>query len=183
MKIQQKKLKIAIYLKEIWHDPIKETPKKDGALCIVSVGVDEEGKDTYDLFPWDDKMKAFDTGVGHYIDEDLKDKHAWICPEGCTKWCYLEDLLPEPKKTGECTEADPAKLAKRFWLRAKLYDLCGFPQKDKTIVEEAFFWIYNAPLKEWDNMITALDWSCDSNNDPENLGLLKRGKELYGFLS
>lgn len=183
MKIQQKKLEIAIYLKEIWHDPIKETPKKDGALCIVSVGVDEEGKDTYELFPWDDKMKAFDTGVGHYIDKDLKDKHAWICPEGCTKWCYLEDLLPEPKKTGECTEADPAKLAKRFWLRAKLYDLCGFPQKDKTIVEEAFFWIYNAPLKEWDNMITALDWACDSNNDPENLGLLKRGKELYGFLS
>ena len=182
MKIQQKKLEIAIYLKEIWHDPIKETPKKDGALCIVSVGVDEEGKDTYDLFPWDEKMKAFDTGVGHYIDEDLKDKHAWICPEGCTKWCYLEDLLPEPKKTGECTEADPAKLAKRFWLRAKLYSLCGFPQKDKTIVEEAFFWIYNAPLKEWDNMIKALEWSY-ANNDPKNLGLLERGKELSGFLS
>lgn len=182
MKIQQKKLEIAIYLKEIWHDPIKETPKKDGALCIVSVGVDEEGKDTYDLFPWDEKMKAFDTGVGHYIDEDLKDKHAWICPEGCTKWCYLEDILPEPKKTGECTEADPAKLAKRFWLRAKLYNLCGFPQKDKTIVEEAFSWIYNAPLKEWDNMITALEWSYE-NNDPKNLGLLERGKELYAFLS
>lgn len=181
MKIQQKKLEIAIYLKEIWHDPIKETPKKDGALCIVSIGVDEEGKDTYDLFPWDEKMKAFDTGVGHYIDEDLKDKHAWICPEGCTKWCYLEDLLPEPKKTGECTEADPAKLAKRFWLRAQLYNLCGFP-KDKTIVEEAFFWIYNAPLKEWDNMIKALDWSRERNNDPGNLGLLERGKELYGFL-
>lgn len=182
MKIQQKKLEIAIYLKEIWHDPIKETPKKDGALCIVSIGVDEEGKDTYDLFPWDEKMKAFDTGVGHYIDEDLKDKHAWICPEGCTKWCYLEDLLPEPKKTGECTEVDPAKLAKRFWLRAKLYSLCGFPQKDKTIVEEAFFWIYNAPLKEWENMIKALEWSCERNNDPENLGLLRRGKELYSFL-
>lgn len=28
MKIQQKKLEIAIYLKEIWHDPIKETPKR-----------------------------------------------------------------------------------------------------------------------------------------------------------
>lgn len=180
MKIQQKKLEIAIYLKEIWHDPIKETPKKDGALCIVSVGVDEEGKDAYDLFPWDEKMKAFDTGVGHYIDEDLKDKHAWICPEGCTRWCYLEDLLPEPKEIGECTEADPEKLAKRFWLRARLYNLCGFP-KDKTIVEKAFFWIYNAPLKEWDNMIKALEWSCE-NNDPGNLGLIERGKELYGFL-
>lgn len=180
MKIQEKKLEIALYLQEIWHDPIKETPKKDGALCIVSVGVDEEGKDAYDLFPWDEKMKAFDTGVGHYIDEDLKDKHAWICPEGCTRWCYLEDLLPEPKEIGECTEADPEKLAKRFWLRARLYNLCGFP-KDKTIVEKAFFWIYNAPLKEWDNMIKALEWSCE-NNDPENLGLIERGKELYGFL-
>ena len=181
MKIQQKKLEIALYLQEIWHDPIKETPKKDGALCIVNDGVDEEGNDTYDLFPWDEKMKAFDTGVGHYIDEDLKDKHAWICPEGCTRWCYLEDLLPEPKEIGECTEADPEKLAKRFWLRARLYNLCGFP-KDKTIVEKAFFWIYNAPLKEWDNMIKALEWSCE-NNDPENLGLIERGKELYGFLS
>lgn len=180
MKIQEKKLEIALYLQEIWHDPIKETPKKDGALCIVSVGVDEEGKDAYDLFPWDEKMKAFDTGVGHYIDEDLKDKHAWICPEGCTRWCYLEDLLPEPKEIGECTEADPEKLAKRFWLRARLYNLCGFP-KDKTIVEKAFFWIYNAPLKEWDNMIKALEWSCE-NNDPGNLGLIERGKELYGFL-
>lgn len=180
MKIQEKKLEIALYLQEIWHDPIKETPKKDGALCIVSVGVDEEGKDAYDLFPWDEKMKAFDTGVGHYIDEDLKDKHAWICPEGCTRWCYLEDLLPEPKEIGECTEADPEKLAKRFWLRARLYNLCGFP-KDKTIVEKAFFWIYNAPLKEWDNMIKALEWSCE-NKDPGNLGLIERGKELYGFL-
>lgn len=180
MKIQQKKLEIAIYLKEIWHDPIKETPKKDGALCIVNDGVDEEGNDTYDLFPWDEKMKAFDTGVGHYIDEDLKDKHAWICPEGCTKWCYLEDVLPEPREIGECTKANPEKLAKRFWLRAQLYNLCGFP-KDKTIVEKAFFWIYNAPLKEWDNMIKALEWSCE-NNDPENLGLIERGKELYGFL-
>lgn len=181
MKIQQKKLEIAIYLKEIWHDPIKETPKKDGALCIVSVGVDEEGKDTYDLFPWDEKMKAFDTGVGHYIDEDLKDKHACICPEGCTKWCYLEDLLPEPKKTGECTEADPAKLAKRFWLRARLYDIYGFPE-DKTIIEEAFFWIYNAPLEEWENMVKTLEWSY-TNNATGNLGLIERGKELYAFLS
>ena len=150
MKIQQKKLEIAIYLKEILHDPIKETPKKDGALCIVSVGVDEEGKDTYDLFPWDEKMKAFDTGVGHYIDEDLKDKHAWICPEGCTKWCYLEDLLPETREIGECTETDSEKLAKRFWLRSKLYNEYGALYKEE--MEKAFYWIYNAPLKDWENV-------------------------------
>lgn len=76
----------------------------------------------------------------------------------------------------------PRKLEKRFWLRAQLYNLCGFP-KDKTIVEKAFFWIYNAPLKGLENMIKALEWSCERNNDPENLGLLKRGKELYSFLS
>lgn len=70
---------------------------------------------------------------------------------------------------------------KRFWLRARLYDIYGFPE-DKTIIEEAFFWIYNAPLEEWENMVKALEWSY-TNNDPENLGLLERGKELYAFLS
>lgn len=30
-------------------------------------------------------------------------------------------------------------------------------------------------------MITALDWSCDSNNDPENLGLLKEEKSYTAF--
>lgn len=181
MKIQQKKLEIAIYLKEVWHDPIKETPKKDGALCIVNDGVDEEGKDTYDLFPWDEKMKAFDTGVGHYIDEDLKDKHAWICPEGCTKWCYLEDLLPEPKKTGECTEADPAKLAKRFWLRKKLYVEYGASQPEK--LEELFFWIYNAPLKDWENMVEVLSMSYVKENGHITGPHLEKAKELFAFLS
>ncbi len=70
---------------------------------------------------------------------------------------------------------------KRFWLRARLYDIYGFPE-DKTIIEEAFFWIYNTPLEEWENMVKALEWSY-TNNDPENLGLLERGKELYAFLS
>lgn len=181
MKIQQKKLEIAIYLKEILHDPIKETPKKDGALCIVSVGVDEGGKDTYDLFPWDEKMKAFDTGVGHYIDEDLKDKHAWICPEGCTKWCYLEDLLPETREIGECTETDSEKLAKRFWLRSKLYNEYGALYKEE--IEKAFYWIYNAPLKDWENMLESLTLSYE-HEIHENNGLhLKKAKELFAFLS
>lgn len=181
MKIQQKKLEIAIYLKEIWHDPIKETPKKDGALCIVSVGVDEEGKDAYDLFPWDEKMKAFDTGVGHYIDEDLKDKHAWICPEGCTRWCYLEDLLPEPKKTGECTETDPEKLAKRFWLRSKIYNEYGALYKEE--MEKAFYWIYNAPLKDWENMLESLTLSYEYKIHESNGLHLRKAKELFAFLS
>ena len=181
MKIQQKKLEIAIYLKEIWHDPIKETPKKDGALCIVSIGVDKEGKDTYDLFPWDEKMKAFDTGVGHYIDEDLKDKHAWICPEGCTKWCYLEDLLPETREIGECTETDSEKLAKRFWLRSKLYSEYGALYKEE--MEKAFYWIYNAPLKDWENMLESLALTYE-HEIHENNGLhLKKAKKLFAFLS
>lgn len=70
---------------------------------------------------------------------------------------------------------------KRFWLRARLYDIYGFPE-DKTIIEEAFFWIYNAPVEEWENMVKALEWSY-TNNDPGYLGLLERGKELYAFLS
>lgn len=61
MKKLQKKSEIAAFINAAWHDPIKETPSKDGALCIVCYGVDEDGKDTYDLFPWDDEMKALDT--------------------------------------------------------------------------------------------------------------------------
>lgn len=181
MKIQQKKLEIAIYLKEIWHDPIKETPKKDGALCIVNDGVDEEGNDTYDLFPWDEKMKAFDTGVGHYIDEDLKVKHAWICPEGCTRWCYLEDLLPEPKEIGECTKANPEKLEKRFWLRMELYKMYYAWHHDE--MEEAFQWIYDAPTKDWRNMLECLRQADFIKDDNLKGTLTERGKQLFDFLS
>ena len=81
----------------------------------------------------------------------------------------------------EQQEDDKEKLAKRFWLRARLYDIYGFPE-DKTIIEEAFSWIYYNPLEEWENMVKALEWSY-TNNDPGNLGLLERGKELYAFLS
>lgn len=181
MKEIQKNLEVASYLNGVWHDPIKETPKKDGALCIVSVGVDEDGKDAYDLFPWDEKMKAFDTGVGHYIDEDLKDQHAWICPEGCTRWCYLEDLLPEPRQTGECTEADPAKLEFRFALRKKLYEEYGESQKEE--MEKAFSWIYNSPLRDWNNMVYAISKSYINENGHTTGPHLEKAKELFDFLS
>ena len=39
-----KNSEIASFLDAAWHDPIKETPNKDGALCIVCDGVDENGK-------------------------------------------------------------------------------------------------------------------------------------------
>lgn len=177
MKKLQKNSEIAAFINAAWHDPIKETPSKDGALCIVSCGVDEDGKDTYDLFPWDDEMKAFDTGVGHYIDEDLKGKHAWICPEGCTRWCYFEDLLPETKELGDCEDADPNKLAKRFWLRTELYKYYGAPHIKE--MEEAFFWIYNAPLEDWENMLLCITHP-DNKTFPKPL---EDAKKLFDLLS
>lgn len=172
-----KNSEIASFLDAAWHDTIKETPNKDGALCIVCDGVDENGKDTYDLFTWDDKMKAFETVVGRYVDEDLKNKHVLISAEGCFKWCYLENLLPEPKEIGECTEADPAKLAKRFWLRKELYEYYGASHIED--MEEAFNWIYNAPLKDWENMLLCITYP-DNKTFPKPL---EDAKKLFDLLS
>lgn len=173
MKKLQKNSEIAAFINAAWHDPIKETPSKDGALCIVSCGVDEDGKDTYDLFPWDDEMKAFDTCVGRYVNKYLK----MISTERCFKWCYLEDLLPEPKEIGERTEADPAKLAKRFWLRKELYEYYGASHIED--MEEAFNWIYNAPLKDWENMLLCITYP-DNKTFPKPLEDVKK---LFGLLS
>lgn len=63
-----KNSEIASFLDAAWHDPIKETPNKDGALCIVCDGVDENGKDTYDLFTWDEKMKDVKEAINSIID-------------------------------------------------------------------------------------------------------------------
>ncbi len=174
----EKNTEISSFLSDVWHDPISERPKVDGALCIVCAGVDKKGKDVYDIFPWDKGMNAFDTGVWHNMNEDPEDKHVWIHPEGCTRWCYIEDLLPDTKYLKPYKREDPAKLEKRFWLRSEIYRLCGFPD-EKAVVEEIFLWIYDAPIKDWENMLKALDWSCIANGDPKTL---QRAKELYNFL-
>lgn len=77
---------------------------------------------------------------------------------------------------------DGKKQQKRFWLRSNLYRLYGFPS-NKTSIEKAFQWIYNAPPEDWENMLKALEWSVSANTDPNNLELLDRGRELYDFLS
>lgn len=108
----KKNLEIALYLKERWHDPTKETPKRE---------------------------------------------------------------------IGECTETDSEKLAKRFWLRSKLYNEYGALYKEE--MEKAFYWIYNAPLKDWEKMLESLTLSYE-HEIHENNGLhLKKAKELFAFLS
>lgn len=168
-----KNSEIASFLDAAWHDTIKETPNKDGALCIVCYGVDENGKDTYDLFTWDEKIKAFDTGVGRYVNKYL----VLISTEGCFKWCYLEDLLPETKELGDCEDADPNKLAKRFWLRTELYKYYGAPHIKE--MEEAFFWIYNAPLEDWENMLLCITHP-DNKTFPKPL---EDAKKLFDLLT
>jgi hypothetical protein len=94
------------------------------------------------------------------------------------------DFLALTNTLDKCKDVDEGaeKQAKRFWLRAKLYaNIYGFPN-DKSRIEEAFFWIYNAPIKDWENMIEALRYSY-LTEDAENKGLLQRAKELFAFLS
>lgn len=177
----EKNTEIISFLNEVWHDPIKETPKVNGALCIVCDGFDENGKDIYEIFRWDKEMQAFDTGVGQYLDEDLKDKHVWICPDGCTRWCYLEDLLPGMKYLKPYNREDPEKLEKRFWLRMELYKMHYAWHRDG--MEEVFQWIYNAPLKDWGNMTECLRQAILVDDDKLEGTPLERGKQLFGFLS
>lgn len=156
-----KNSEISSFLDAAWHDTIKETPNKDGALCIVCDGVDENGKDTYDLFTWDEKMKAFDTVVGRYVDEDLKNKHVLISAEGCFKWCYLENLLPEPKKIGECTEEDEEEPTERFEVRKNIVQILGLPStKDEcNRFEEAFDWVMNGKKVDRGGKLFCLEYA------------------------
>jgi hypothetical protein len=178
---EKKNLEIAMYLKERWHKSIEETPKKDRAQCIVQIGVDEEGNGSYDLFTWDESKKGFDTGIGRFTNKELRGKHVWLYPESIPQWCYLEDLTPETREIGECTVEESKKLAKRFWLRKKLYDEYGASYKEE--MQNAFEWIYNAPLKDWENMLESLKLSY-GHGIHETKGLqLKKAKELFAFLS
>lgn len=178
---EKKNLEIAMYLKERWHKSIEETPKKDRAQCIVQIGVDEEGNGSYDLFTWDESKKGFDTGIGRFTNKELRGKHVWLYPESIPQWCYLEDLTPEIREIGECTVEESKKLAKRFWLRKKLYDEYGASYKEE--MQNAFEWIYNAPLKDWENMLESLKLSY-GHGIHETKGLqLKKAKELFAFLS
>ena len=83
----------------------------------------------------------------------------------------------------KCKEIDgeEEKKQKRFWLRKKLYVEYSASQPEK--MEELFSWIYNAPLKDWENMVEVLSMSYIEENGHTTGPNLEKAKELFAFLS
>lgn len=73
------------------------------------------------------------------------------------------------------------KKEKRFWLRMELYKMYYAWHRDE--MEEAFQWIYNAPLKDWGNMVECLRQAIRIDDVKLEGTPLERGKQLFGFLS
>lgn len=70
-----------------WHDGGKEHPHGEGKLCLVLFGVDESGKDSYDVLEWSDEKNAFKVWMEEYKD------FRWFPADNFAKWLYLDDLL------------------------------------------------------------------------------------------
>lgn len=58
---------------------------------------------------------------------------------------------PPTLATDEELKENKEKQAKRFWLRMELYKIYYVWHKEE--MEEAFLWVFNAPLDDWENMI------------------------------
>ena len=73
------------------------------------------------------------------------------------------------------------KQSSRFWLRMELYKMHYAWHRDE--MEEAFQWIYDAPLKDWKNMVECLRQADLIKDDHLEGTFLERGKQLFSFLS
>lgn len=73
------------------------------------------------------------------------------------------------------------KKEKRFWLRQELYMIYGASHIGE--MEETFSWIYNAPLKDWKNMVLTLRMTYPQVCTQFSLPNLEKAKELFAFLS
>lgn len=69
-----------------WHNG-KEEPTKDGAMCIVLVGVYEDGNDAYEFLMWSEKHKAFEWR------EKINGKTAYFPSDNFEKWAYKTDAF------------------------------------------------------------------------------------------
>ena len=78
---------------------------------------------------------------------------------------------------------EEARRQKRLWLRAKIYEITGISQISSSsniaIFEEIFNWIYQAPLYEWEGMLTCFKEEARIGSYE---GTLEYAKELYEFL-
>lgn len=77
----------------------------------------------------------------------------------------------------EYVDKEKAKEVKRFWLRYELYTYYGAEYTKE--LEEAFQWIYNAPLIDWEGMLACIQYP-DNKTFPKPL---EDAKKLFGLLS
>lgn len=85
---------------------------------------------------------------------------------------HFHSLCEEKKLKDEI-----AKQQKRLWLRTKIHEIIGMPEK--STFEEIFNWIYQAPIYEWEGMLYCLKYVPKSKI---HWGEYNEAKELYSFL-
>lgn len=89
---------------------------------------------------------------------------------------HFHSLCEEKKLKDEIT-----KQQKRFWLRTKIHEIIGIPVK--SIFEEIFNWIYQAPIYEWEGMLYCFKYAAKSRiHWGEYDEALEDAKELYSVL-
>lgn len=93
------------------------------------------------------------------------------------------DVFTLIKGANACGEVkmQEEKKKKRFWLRMELYKMYYAWHRDE--MEEAFQWIYDAPIGNWGNMLECLRQAMLINDDVLKGTPLERGKQLFSFLS
>ena len=89
---------------------------------------------------------------------------------------HFHSLCEEKKLKDEI-----AKQHKRLWLRTKIHEIIGMPEK--ITFEEIFNWIYQAPIYEWEGMLYCFKYAAKSRIHWEEYNeALNDAKQLYSFL-
>jgi hypothetical protein len=89
---------------------------------------------------------------------------------------HFHSLCEEKKLKDEI-----AKQQKRLWLRTKIHEIIGMPEK--STFEEIFNWIYQASIYEWEGMLYCFKYAAKSRiHWGEYDEALKDAKELYSVL-
>lgn len=89
---------------------------------------------------------------------------------------HFHSLCEEKKLKDEI-----AKQQKRLWLRTKIHEIIGMPEK--STFEEIFNWIYQASIYEWEGMLYCFKYAAKSRIHREEYDeALKDAKELYSVL-
>lgn len=89
---------------------------------------------------------------------------------------HFHSLCEEKKLKDEI-----AKQHKRLWLRTKIHEIIGMPEK--STFEEIFNWIYQASIYEWEGMLYCFNYAAKARiHWREYDEALKDAKELYSVL-